>query len=495
MKKIAFLISLLVVILLTIVHVSAEEAQSIFISEFMPNPDGSDSGHEWLELYNNLDSETALTGWSVETESASGNVRSTVLPDITIPSKSYFVILEPDVSFALEHKHVIGAGDFNFYNSGVEIRLLDSFGTVVDREAYTGMASGRSLERMGIIDTADCRGFSQPSTDTIGIENTTFSETCWGGPSVPEELTDPDPEEPVDPDPEPEEPVKVISQINDVRDMAQGSIVSIRGVVTADENIIEDNVSFIQDATGGIKIRGDFEVSTDALYEITGTVKQLKDNPLIDVAEINELGITAKALSQEISSEELSEHDDMLVKISGEIVGNFSTSFDVETTDNQTYRVSIPSGIQVEREKEDIVTVIGIVDYKTDRYRIFMRSAEDISVTKPEVEDEVITNLASPPTNNQAREIIESSTEEIEMAIPVLIPFELENRIIKPVPPTYQTIDLGYIFAVQFGLGVVYYALRIPETKGVRRYFYNRYKEFSEGVDRQYFKYKRYQST
>ena len=39
---------------------------TISISEFLPNPEGSDTGNEWIELYNSGAEELSLNGWQID---------------------------------------------------------------------------------------------------------------------------------------------------------------------------------------------------------------------------------------------------------------------------------------------------------------------------------------------------------------------------------------------------------------------------------------------
>ena len=43
---------------------------SIQVSEIMHNPDGSDAGREWIEVYNNDSVQHNLTGWKVNTDNS-----------------------------------------------------------------------------------------------------------------------------------------------------------------------------------------------------------------------------------------------------------------------------------------------------------------------------------------------------------------------------------------------------------------------------------------
>jgi hypothetical protein len=101
----------------------------VSISEFLPNPAGSDA-NEWIELHNNGASAINLTGWRVET----ANGKKTFLSG-TIPPGGYKILYKKDYKFTLR-------------NLDENITLFDARGAVTDRAGFSGQAiSGKSYSR------------------------------------------------------------------------------------------------------------------------------------------------------------------------------------------------------------------------------------------------------------------------------------------------------------------------------------------------------------
>lgn len=86
-------------------------AQNIVINEVLYDPDGSDSGYEWIELYNNSNQIIDLQDWQIQ---KAGNSFEEVitLPTLQVNPQSCFLIGEefvPDVDFVT---------DLSFQNGG-----------------------------------------------------------------------------------------------------------------------------------------------------------------------------------------------------------------------------------------------------------------------------------------------------------------------------------------------------------------------------------------
>jgi PKD repeat protein len=66
-------------------------ANSIIISEFIPDPEGADKENEWIELYNNSDRAADLSGWQIANSSAKTN--PFIFPASTIILARQFLVL------------------------------------------------------------------------------------------------------------------------------------------------------------------------------------------------------------------------------------------------------------------------------------------------------------------------------------------------------------------------------------------------------------------
>lgn len=103
--------------------------ENIFISEFMANPEGED---EWVELYNDNDSEVDLYDWAIDDE-LSGNRIFEIKSDNKISGKSY-------------KRYHLGSNAF-LNNTTDKVRLLDGGRAAKDEKSYTSTIKGKSWSK------------------------------------------------------------------------------------------------------------------------------------------------------------------------------------------------------------------------------------------------------------------------------------------------------------------------------------------------------------
>jgi len=99
----------------------------IFISEFMADPE---SGNEWVELFNDNDSEVNLNGWYLDDISGGGKSPRGISGTISANSYKQFFL-----------------DDFFFNNSGDDVRLLDGSQTEKDKKSYSSSTKGKSWSK------------------------------------------------------------------------------------------------------------------------------------------------------------------------------------------------------------------------------------------------------------------------------------------------------------------------------------------------------------
>ncbi len=114
----------------------------VVINEFVYDADGTDSGYEWIELYNNLSSEVNITGWKIQSWSSSSQdfedfiQISSGISTYKIAAKSYFLLTQ-SMNFKKYDADFKYSDDDEMGNTSPQcIRLVDSSGTEMDRVAY-----------------------------------------------------------------------------------------------------------------------------------------------------------------------------------------------------------------------------------------------------------------------------------------------------------------------------------------------------------------------
>ena len=102
----------------------------IFISEFLPNPVGSDN-QEFIELFSNHPTPVSLAGWQLD-DNAAGSKPYTISDHTIIKPGQYLAFFKTETGLALNNDHD-------------EIRLFSPKGTMVDYVQYDGIKEGVSM--------------------------------------------------------------------------------------------------------------------------------------------------------------------------------------------------------------------------------------------------------------------------------------------------------------------------------------------------------------
>ncbi len=97
-------------------------ATDVVINEVELNPPGPDSGYEWVELFNPLNRDVDISGWTLTTGKGLGRHHS--LPDITIPPGGYHIHTFPT--------RTLNNGDSMTIPRGDSVQLWNSQGRMVD---------------------------------------------------------------------------------------------------------------------------------------------------------------------------------------------------------------------------------------------------------------------------------------------------------------------------------------------------------------------------
>lgn len=123
-----------------------KEIDHLLISEILFDPAGSDSGAEWVELYNPTNLAINITNWDIR--SKSGNTVTFNFTSTIIPPKSSIVVGDNATKFNSTYgffpdidgtKHISG---FSFTNSNDFAQLRDSSNVIIDEVSWGGNADG-----------------------------------------------------------------------------------------------------------------------------------------------------------------------------------------------------------------------------------------------------------------------------------------------------------------------------------------------------------------
>ncbi len=141
-------------------------AAAIQISEIMCNPSGSDTGHEWIELYNNESAAVNMTGWKFF-EGGTNHGITIVNGSGILDAGTYAIIADNPSLFLGDYPLFSGMlfdSSFSLSNTGEYLALKDSNSTIVENISYVDAAAeGKTLQ---MVSGNFCEG-----TPTPGLAN------------------------------------------------------------------------------------------------------------------------------------------------------------------------------------------------------------------------------------------------------------------------------------------------------------------------------------
>lgn len=144
----------------------------IIISEVMYDVSGTDTGYEWIEVYNSYPESVDLATYKLFENNVNHKISSEV--DSILPSNKYAIIADNTVKFLEQnptYKGMLLDSAFSLNNTGETISIYDAEGQLEDTFTYISdlgaNGTGNSLQRAdGVIIVA---------SSTIGLENATVA--------------------------------------------------------------------------------------------------------------------------------------------------------------------------------------------------------------------------------------------------------------------------------------------------------------------------------
>ena len=135
------------------IDITLEDPPTIIISEIMYDPDGSDAGHEWIEIYNYGQDPVDMTGWEFEEGGAKHNLTA-YQGDLTIDPGECAVIADDPATFLANYIGYAGTlidSSFSLSNTGELLSLWGSLADMVEYSNAWGGGSGYSLEKTNLM--------------------------------------------------------------------------------------------------------------------------------------------------------------------------------------------------------------------------------------------------------------------------------------------------------------------------------------------------------
>lgn len=349
-------------------------AQYLLISEFLPNPTGSED-QEFIELYNPLNTSIPLTNLKIDDEDG-GSTPYTFKKDETIGALSYLLLPRQKTGIALN-------------NTGDSVRLLLPNLSPIDEVSYAEVIEGASY----IKDTND--QWVQTNTPTPGTKNNI-------APIIEEGETKTNREKEV-----------LQALFSNLSSFDMGDQVSITGTVAVLPDIFGSQYFYMTGKAGnGIQVYSynkDFPALTlGDTIRVTGELAQLNNEHRIKLSTKEDIQILDIGKIPEPLPIEIAQLGDSyvggLLAIRGEITEKKSNYLWIDDgTDEIKIYIKKGTGISTkDLFTEQTVQITGILSKSKSAYQLLPRSQEDISpILQTTTSTPETRNIIEPQSNQQ----------------------------------------------------------------------------------------------
>lgn len=337
----------------------------VVVSEALPNPVGSDSAGEFLELFNPSSGAVDLSGSRLD--DADGGSTPYTIPDGTsIQSGGYLSFSRSETGLALN-------------NEGDRARLLAADGSLVSEVVFEASPAEGAAWARRTDGSADWT-----ATPTAGSANV-FTPLPTAEPEGDRSLSSPTPTPRTSPTPTPRDAARAVS-LAEARALPRGTRVRVSGVVSAPPNILGRGVFYL--AGSGLQV---FASGGDPLglalgdrVTVTGTMSSIRNELRIRAVavDVQRIGAGAPPESRSVATGSLGESlEGTLVRVHGTISRLSGNIFEVDDGSGAA-RVLIKKTTGWTRPplvRGAEVSVIGIVSQSDARYRILPRFPGDVT--------------------------------------------------------------------------------------------------------------------
>ncbi len=352
---------------------SYDFSDRIVVSEVYPNPIGNDNrqeNYEWIEIYNNSDSEINLKGWQIDDILNKGSKSYLVIEDTIIKPGNFLVLENSQTKIVLN-------------NSGDEINILWPDGTVVDNLKYERSKEGYSYNWVSDDSWAWSRKITPGNNNIVENNNIAAREVSESGKikGVREESDNAD---------DNNELGYIETNISELKDFDKYSRVKISGIVSTPVGIFSDRSFYLSGS--GIQVYS---------YEIISKKFNIGDEIEL-TGRLSEVGGEKRILIDDTSGMIILSHDNLLKPklisasdLTDELVGSLiiiegkvsEVSKNLFYIDDGSGKVKIyikpGTGIIISNIKKDNwITITGQVSKTSLGYRILPRFQNDIKLAR-----------------------------------------------------------------------------------------------------------------
>jgi PKD repeat protein len=339
---------------------STSQDNSIVINEIMPNPEGSDSEGEFIELFNSGTNDINIISWTVD-DSEGGSKPYAFKIDTWLRGGEYFLLERNESGLALNNT----ADAARLYNDLQEIIDEIEYEKVVEGESYARGQNGKWFWTSVITPGEENVISVSDSSEAIGAGNQ--EALTRGQTEKPEQLID--------------------TTLEKIKDFDIGDQVRVKGVVAVLPGVLGAQYFYIVGSPGiqvynykkdfpGFKI-GDYIEVTGEISESGGERRiKTKTKEDMQVLESGDSPIPSECTCETLNDERVGE----LVQISGEVVERKASIVYLDDgTDEMRVYLKSTTGINPKSVEEgDILSITGILSRTKSGLRLMPRSNDDI---------------------------------------------------------------------------------------------------------------------
>lgn len=329
-------------------------SSDIVINELLPNPTGSDTENEFVELFNQGSVSVNLAGWELDDEDG-GSGTYTIPVGTVIGAGKLLALLRPQTKLALN-------------NNADSVRLFDPAGKEISSFTYEESAEE------GVAWARDAQGkYQLTTTVTQGKGNVIVSPAS--GPSTSSgqagQVAGAS--------------VKNVD-LKNIRSEREGTMIAVEGVVSAPPGVLGKGILYL--AGSGVQVyfsEDEYpELAPGDKVKITGELSSYLGETRVKLASVSDMAVSGKAeppLPHQVKTGEVSESlEGFLVVVIGRVSETSGDTFYVDDGSGEV-KIFIKDSTGIEKpkmKKGDLVTIIGVVSQTTSGYRILPRFQEDV---------------------------------------------------------------------------------------------------------------------
>lgn len=128
----------------------------IIINEIMYDPEGTDTGREWIEIYNDSTTDVDLAAMRLNENGVNHTMKPINAPTAILGAGKYAIVADSAEKFLLDYTNysdLLIDSAFSLNNTGESIAFVDAEGNVIDTVTYSlewgAGGNGNSLQRRG----------------------------------------------------------------------------------------------------------------------------------------------------------------------------------------------------------------------------------------------------------------------------------------------------------------------------------------------------------